>query len=185
MYSTQRAKNSITKGERCVATQSTSVSPKPLKMPASVENSQISHSKWKTKMLKQMQNFPTSMGEQRYWRQLCWCLTAYIFLWVFQSGWNIYYDHFLWTLGKLQACLYYWFPSTTCRCTSLFYKGEERLFDIYIYDIYIYTSLWIIFSYHNMQNTHLVNNKRSFIVSHIKQLLQKMCMKIHIRKWFV
>lgn len=64
-------------------------------MLVSVEYSQISHVKWKANMLKQMQHFPTSLGEQRY---LTTALLVADCLYIFMnpSKWleSLMYDHF-------------------------------------------------------------------------------------------
>lgn len=51
---------------------------------------QISHVKWKTSMLKKCSISLFPWENKDTWLQLCWWLTTYLFLWIFQSGCNLW-----------------------------------------------------------------------------------------------
>lgn len=116
--------------QQALVTQTANVSPELLKVLASLEGSQISHVKSKANMLKQMQHFPTSMGEQRYCSiALLVANCLYIFMDLSKCPECLMCYDFLWTLGTLQSCLYCWFSSTTSAVfPHSLYRGGESFF---------------------------------------------------------
>lgn len=136
MCSAQREKNPVHPSKQmqnvclCVCIPKLLMSvPELLKILASVEYSQISCVRWKANMLKQMQHFLTSMGEQRYLTTallVAGCL--YIFIYFKVAG-NFDVWSFPLNSRKTASLFILLISNYYSRCISLtLYTEDERPF---------------------------------------------------------